>query len=568
MAKKKQKKNSDGGQQFLSDKEFVRQRVQALQIGDCYISGSIEKNGEGFVVVSRRHTGGRVSYACYLVDTWCCGVKDSFYRLRHEDYEFEEFIERIKGIPCSYDEAHNWVYGAIAYADEAGIKPEKSFALTKYFLQEDTDDVPLIEFEFGKDGKHCLVAHSRLEASQYLPLLKKNLGEDGFNYILPGEMAGDDLLDEDADSEDAEQLIESGNQPTMDVLLRKMRKEQLLLLGVHLWLSLDSGHDVSRLRREYRQQVLNDPKHVLMLLSHEDASILRAYKDVMSKHNAVNVGVKTPGSRHQTLLEVFGLAYRRLENDGEYYIYVAADFAEKVLPVLDEVTGGKEYKQLRYMECFIEGLANLYGEVSVEFVKQQLKQHFPLESDDDVQMVLDGTYDHSLALKITYYTTFGKVKSDENVHLDKLIFFMSRYGWLDYKREHDILSHIDIPHRMFSKEEIIDAGLPGYISVPNAAQQDFYAFLKQIGHEKDAREICFDLWFFAAHEGDRQLGNKSYKTYFEDVVLDQSEQELAQQGITRSEAMQRMEEYMSHSPRWMLRGHSPADMELKERRVM
>ena len=98
MAKKKQKKNSDSGQQFLSDKEFVRQRVQALPIGDCYITDSIEKNGEGYVVVSRRHTGGRVSFACYLIDTWCCGVKDSFYRLRQEGYEFEEFIKRIDGI--------------------------------------------------------------------------------------------------------------------------------------------------------------------------------------------------------------------------------------------------------------------------------------------------------------------------------------------------------------------------------------------------------------------------------------------------------------------------------------
>ena len=558
MAKKKQKKNSDSGQQFLSDKEFVRQRVQALPIGDCYITDSIEKNGEGYVVVSRRHTGGRVSFACYLIDTWCCGVKDSFYRLRLEDYEFKEFIERIDGISCSYDEVHNWVYGSIAYAEEADIKPDKSFALTRYFLQEDTDDVPLIEFEFGKDGKHCLVAHSRLEASRYLPLLKKSLGEDGFNYILPGEMADDDFLGEDG--EDAEQVVARGDQPTMDMLLRKMRKEQILHLGLQLWISLDSRDDVYCLRREYREQMLSDPKHILMLLSNEDANILQAYKKAMSEHDAVCVGIMTPESHHQTLLEIFGLAYRRFEDDGEYRIYVASDFAEKALPLLEEVTNSKDYQQLRYVECFIEGLTNLYGEASVEFVKQQLRQHFPLENDEEVQKVLDNTYDHSLALKMAYYTTVTEVKSDVNVHLDKLIFFMSRYGWFNFKREHDILSRLDIPHRIFSKEEIIDAGLSGYIGVPNTAQQDFETFLQQICHETDAHEICFDLWFFANHEGDRRLGDKSYKTYFNDVVLDQSKQELALAGITHSEAMQRMEEYMNHSPRWMLRGHSPAEM--------
>ena len=36
-------------------------------------------------------------------------------------------------------------------------------------LEEDDDKIPLIEYEYGKDGKHTLVAHSGLEASRYLP---------------------------------------------------------------------------------------------------------------------------------------------------------------------------------------------------------------------------------------------------------------------------------------------------------------------------------------------------------------------------------------------------------------
>lgn len=184
MAKKKQK-NNGSGQQFLSSELFLQRRMRTVPIGECYVNDTLTTHGEGYVVVSRNHTGGRISFACFLVDVWCCGVKDSLYRLRVEKEDFEEFIARIMGIPCSYDEAHNWVYGAIAFAEEAGIKPDKSFALSQFFLQEDDEQVPLIEFEFGKDGKHCLVAHSQLEASRYLPLLKKNLGDDGFSYILP-----------------------------------------------------------------------------------------------------------------------------------------------------------------------------------------------------------------------------------------------------------------------------------------------------------------------------------------------------------------------------------------------
>ena len=59
-------------------------------------------------------------------------------------------------LECSYEEAHNLVWGSIAYAEEAGIAPDKSFRLTQYILDEETDDVPLIEYEYGKDGKHFL----------------------------------------------------------------------------------------------------------------------------------------------------------------------------------------------------------------------------------------------------------------------------------------------------------------------------------------------------------------------------------------------------------------------------
>ena len=56
------------------------------------------------------------------------------------------------------------MYGAIAWAEEAGIEPDKSFAVMKYMLEEDTDNIPLLEYEFGRDGKHLLMANNNLEA--------------------------------------------------------------------------------------------------------------------------------------------------------------------------------------------------------------------------------------------------------------------------------------------------------------------------------------------------------------------------------------------------------------------
>ena len=148
MAKKKQKK-SQKVQSFLSPEQYVKQRVRSLQIGKCYVSEVIDEASMGHVVVTRQHTGGRLSVAFFLVDMACLGVKDSFYMLRMEDFELDERLNDgyNKYRECSYEEAHNRIYGSISYAEEAGIEPDKSFLLTQYFLEEDTDDIPLQEFE-------------------------------------------------------------------------------------------------------------------------------------------------------------------------------------------------------------------------------------------------------------------------------------------------------------------------------------------------------------------------------------------------------------------------------------
>lgn len=81
---KKNKKQQGGGQQFLSPEQYLRQKARTLEIGTCYVTADIDEAKLGHVIVTRRHTGGRISMAAYLVDMDCLGVKDSYYRLPME----------------------------------------------------------------------------------------------------------------------------------------------------------------------------------------------------------------------------------------------------------------------------------------------------------------------------------------------------------------------------------------------------------------------------------------------------------------------------------------------------
>ncbi len=194
------KKKANNQQQTLSPEKLIIQNGRKLPIYECFISEDIRSCGLGYASVARKHTGGKITAAFYLLDVYCCGVKDTIYKARMEEYEYDEFIGEFKEhgmVKSSYEEVHNWIYGALEWADEAGIKPHKDFSVTKFLLEEDTDEIPLIEYEFGLDGKYCLVCESNIEADKYLTVMKKNLAEDQYEVIIHDDEYDDKVEDEE-----------------------------------------------------------------------------------------------------------------------------------------------------------------------------------------------------------------------------------------------------------------------------------------------------------------------------------------------------------------------------------
>lgn len=186
MAKKKK---GAPVQQALSPEKYIQTKCRNLPIVECLIGENWQEVGMATIVVARRHTNGNYTLGIYLVDTFCLGLKDSVYKFNITEEEYEEYKELLSVssgmLVISYNEAHNIIYGAIAYAEELGIQPCKDFSLTQYLLEEDTDEIPLIEYTFGKDGKPCLIVASALEGSRYLPIIEAAIGDD-FRYFIQG----------------------------------------------------------------------------------------------------------------------------------------------------------------------------------------------------------------------------------------------------------------------------------------------------------------------------------------------------------------------------------------------
>ena len=227
MAKKK------SNQQPFSPEKFIKERGRSVPVEVCYLDRkALKECGEGVGVVVRQHTGGKRTVGSYLIDAWCTGIKDAFYAVRLEESEYQDYIDRMifdRGLEeVPYEELHNWVFGALEYAAEAGIGPHKDFAVAKYLLEDDEDErIPIIEYEFGLQGKHHLVCGSFGELMRMKPLLDANLGKDNYTWgvspygqVYPGDAGVDDEEWEDDDDDEDDAPVGLSGEPSLQLTLR------------------------------------------------------------------------------------------------------------------------------------------------------------------------------------------------------------------------------------------------------------------------------------------------------------------------------------------------------------
>lgn len=227
MAKKKSKNKGNGQHPpTLSPYRFMREKARTLPLGKCYIAPpDWQESGMAHVIVTRVRPSCNLIMGAFLVDTFCLGVKDAGYHENMTPSDFEGYLNNYKrgmGLEeISYNEAHNIIYGAMAFAEEGGIKPAKEFDPAGYILEEDTEDIPLIEYNFGKNGKHFLVVNPDRKEMPYYHILKKNLGDD-FEYVMP---YGDEYEDDDYE-EDEKSLPKGAILNDVKQALDKMMKMQ------------------------------------------------------------------------------------------------------------------------------------------------------------------------------------------------------------------------------------------------------------------------------------------------------------------------------------------------------
>jgi hypothetical protein len=333
--------------------------------------------------------------------------------------------------------------------------------------------------------------------------------------------------------------------------VKKLRKDEVIKYAEDLGLVIDTTLSAKYLKEAYARAVLDNPRQVLSMLPMQDLMIIRNLKRGLDGPNIVDVYE----DYFEPMLIAYGLAQAWDDGD-DHYLLFGDDFRNAVTPVIDAVMDDMDVHQRVTIESYVEGLANLYGQVSHTLVKDTLVRVHQAPSLEVADHLLKQTWQHSLLLK---WIELGP--GIVNYGPDDNSIYCSRYGWDDPKELEDKIAMSGAAgqdYQPFKDMEIIMSARNPIPRIPNPNQEDFEAFLADKLHLNEwyVLQVCHDLWYFTMHKGEEGFRELTPGQYFAECVLEP----LGVDDDLHGEALKALDAYLNHFPHWQLKGHTPPEI--------
>jgi hypothetical protein len=203
----------------LKPEKYIQQKGRSLPVYECLINADWKEEGLASIAVCRQMPSGNLVVGVYLVDTYCLGLKQTMYFFNHPIDMWESDLRNMiydeqDYEVCDYVLAHNIIYGGIAYAEDLQFKAHKDFRVTQFLLAEDTEEVELIEIEFGKNGKPYYVPSPEDNVDYIIGRLYMEAGDGHFEVDTEALSA---LREEDEWDEDWEDEAEEIHRAPIEI---------------------------------------------------------------------------------------------------------------------------------------------------------------------------------------------------------------------------------------------------------------------------------------------------------------------------------------------------------------
>ncbi len=189
--KRKMKKTTMVSSGGFSNVLRLAKQSAILPIHECLVPEELfDQSGIGNIVISRRMGDGNFAISVILLDVYCLGVKNAYFRVLSST----EYTEAINGIIMNETLksvepacARKLVEDCIEYARKIGFEPHRDYETAQYIFGDIEVDSCTENYTFGKDGKPFYISGPNDDAAKVKTILKtlqERCGEGNYECLV------------------------------------------------------------------------------------------------------------------------------------------------------------------------------------------------------------------------------------------------------------------------------------------------------------------------------------------------------------------------------------------------
>ena len=164
-------------------------------IYECLVPSELFETGLGTIIATRRHPGGEIAVGAFVVDVFCLGVKNAFFKVAGEEVYHNtikpRLVESHEG--QHFENTHpscmrKIIEGAVDYADDLGFSPHPDYRSARVIFGDIDAGACPVKYVFGQDGMPMYIRgpnESINQAKKIVDQLAKRCGEGNYHYLLP-----------------------------------------------------------------------------------------------------------------------------------------------------------------------------------------------------------------------------------------------------------------------------------------------------------------------------------------------------------------------------------------------
>jgi len=183
---KRQAKRSFLLQRSSADPTIRLQHAEKWPVVRALVAEELWDEGLGYLVIAREESDGRLVFASFMMDVYCLGVKDAFWRAGTRT-EFQDIIQQMDEmrtmVPIEPACLVKIVKGAVDYAQSFGFPPHPDYHHASKLLDGIDPSTCPQSFTFGRDGKPFYIQGPH-ESPARVEAIMKRMREVGGHFSV------------------------------------------------------------------------------------------------------------------------------------------------------------------------------------------------------------------------------------------------------------------------------------------------------------------------------------------------------------------------------------------------